>query len=101
MPDEIAVANIDMPKVSAPLPFATVAILAAVILPFLSTAAPATPNTPAMSPAVAEKLGCSNNLARFFLMAWDNLAPDVEIEKLDFISTAGVPAPFLIAITVE
>jgi hypothetical protein len=54
-----------------------------------------------MSPAVAEKLGCSNNLARFFLMAWDNLAPDVEIEKLDFISTAGGPALFLIAITVE
>lgn len=39
--------------------------------------------------------------ARIFKMTWDNLAPDLEIEKLDFVTTTSGPAPFLIAITVE
>jgi hypothetical protein len=39
--------------------------------------------------------------ARIFKMTWDNLAPDLEIEKLDFVTNTTGPAPFLIAITVE
>jgi hypothetical protein len=39
--------------------------------------------------------------ARIFKMTWENLAPDLEIDKLDFISAPGGAAPFLIAITLE
>jgi len=39
--------------------------------------------------------------ARIFKTTWDNLVPDLQIEKLDFISASGGVAPFLIAITVE
>jgi hypothetical protein len=38
---------------------------------------------------------------RLFLTTWTNVAPDVEIESLDYVSGMAVPAPFLIAITTE
>ena len=38
---------------------------------------------------------------RLFLTSWTNSAPEVEIQSLDFVSSMAVPAPFLIAITLE
>jgi hypothetical protein len=38
---------------------------------------------------------------RLFLTTWTNLVPDLEVESIDFVSAMGVPAPFLIAISVE
>ena len=38
---------------------------------------------------------------RLFLTTWTNVAPDVEIESIDYISGMEVPAPFLIAITAD
>jgi hypothetical protein len=38
---------------------------------------------------------------RLFLTLWNNVAPDVEIESIDYISSMAEPAPFLIAITAE
>ena len=38
---------------------------------------------------------------RLFLTTWTNVAPGLEIESIDFVSGMTVPAPFLIAITVE
>ncbi len=38
---------------------------------------------------------------RLFRTTWVNLVPDVEIESIDFISSTGNAAPFLVAITVE
>jgi hypothetical protein len=38
---------------------------------------------------------------RLFSTTWTNLAPDVEIESIDFVSSMGMPAPFLIAITAD
>jgi hypothetical protein len=38
---------------------------------------------------------------RLFMTTWTNVAPDVQIESIDFVSKMARPAPFLIAITVE
>jgi len=38
---------------------------------------------------------------RLFLTTWTNVAPALEIESIDFVSALGVPAPFLIAVSVE
>jgi hypothetical protein len=38
---------------------------------------------------------------RLFLTTWTNLVPDLEVESIDFVSAMGVPAPFLIAVSVE
>jgi hypothetical protein len=38
---------------------------------------------------------------RLFLTTWTNLAPDLEIDSLDFVSTLRNPAPFLIGITAD
>jgi hypothetical protein len=38
---------------------------------------------------------------RLFLTQWTNVAPDVEIESIDFISNMAEPAPFVIAISAE
>jgi hypothetical protein len=38
---------------------------------------------------------------RLFLSSWTNVAPDLEIESLDYVSRMATPAPFLIAITVD
>ncbi|SPE61475.1 conserved hypothetical protein [Verrucomicrobia bacterium] len=38
---------------------------------------------------------------RLFTTTWTNLAPDTEIESLDFASSVGDAAPFLVAITAE
>ena len=38
---------------------------------------------------------------RLFKTCWVNLAPDVEIESIDYVSAMLNPAPFLIAITAE
>ena len=38
---------------------------------------------------------------RLFLTTWTNTAPDVEITSIDFVSSMAMPAPFLIAISVE
>ena len=48
--------------------------------------------------AYTETMGRS---VRLFLTTWTNLAPDLEIENIDFVSALAVPAPFLIAISVE
>ncbi len=38
---------------------------------------------------------------RLFLTTWLNVAPGLEIESIDYVSSMAVPAPFLIAITAE
>ncbi len=38
---------------------------------------------------------------RLFKSTWVNLAPDAEIESIDFVSAMANPAPFLVAITAE
>jgi hypothetical protein len=38
---------------------------------------------------------------RLFLTTWANVAPGLEVESIDFISAMVVPAPFLIAVSVE
>jgi hypothetical protein len=38
---------------------------------------------------------------RLFLTTWTNLVPGLEVETIDFVSALGVPAPFLIAVSVE
>ena len=38
---------------------------------------------------------------RLFQTTWTNLAPDVEVESIDFVSSMAFPAPFLLAITLE
>lgn len=38
---------------------------------------------------------------RLFETTWTNLAPEAEVESIDFISSMGAPAPFLIAITAD
>ena len=38
---------------------------------------------------------------RLFLTSWTNLVPNVEIESVDFVSSVAIPAPFLIAITLD
>jgi hypothetical protein len=38
---------------------------------------------------------------RLFLTTWTNTTPEVPIESIDYVSSMSVPAPFLIAITVE
>jgi hypothetical protein len=43
----------------------------------------------------------SRNFIRLFSTTWVNLAPGVEIESIDFVSSMGMVAPFLIAITAE
>ena len=48
--------------------------------------------------AVSKSAGRS---IRLFLTTWTNTAPDLEIESLDYISSMALPAPFLIAISVE
>jgi hypothetical protein len=43
----------------------------------------------------------SHDLIRLFTTTWVNLVPGVEIESIDFVSSMGKVAPFLIAITVD
>jgi hypothetical protein len=38
---------------------------------------------------------------RLFLTTWTNVAPGLEIESIDYVSSMAVPAPFLIAVTVD
>jgi len=38
---------------------------------------------------------------RLFLTTWENIGPNQEIDRIDFVSAKGNPAPFLIAVTVE
>jgi hypothetical protein len=38
---------------------------------------------------------------RLFLTTWTNVAPDLEIDSIDFVSAMAVPAPFLIGLSVE
>jgi len=35
------------------------------------------------------------------MTSWTNVAPTVEIERIDFSSTLTGPAPFLVAITAD
>jgi hypothetical protein len=42
-----------------------------------------------------------NGSIRLFLTTWTNLAPTVQIRSIDYIATTNIPAPFLIAITVD
>ncbi len=48
--------------------------------------------------AVSRRAGGS---LRLFITTWPNLAPGVEIESIDFVSSMLVSAPFLLGITVE
>jgi hypothetical protein len=43
----------------------------------------------------------AHNFIRLFATTWVNIAPNVEIESIDFVSSMGQVAPFLIAITAE
>jgi hypothetical protein len=43
----------------------------------------------------------SHNFIRLFTTTWVNVAPSVEIESIDFVSSMGTVAPFLIAISTE
>ena len=43
----------------------------------------------------------SQNLLRLFTATWVNVVPGEEIESIDFVSSRGKVAPFLIAITAE
>jgi hypothetical protein len=43
----------------------------------------------------------SGQSIRLFLTTWANVAPGLEIESIDFVSGMAVPAPFLVAISVE
>jgi hypothetical protein len=43
----------------------------------------------------------SHNIIRLFTTTWVNVAPGVEIESIDFVSSMGNVAPFLIAISAE
>jgi len=43
----------------------------------------------------------AHNSIRLFTTTWVNVAPGVEIESLDFVSSANSAAPFLIAITAD
>lgn len=45
--------------------------------------------------------GESAQTIRLFLTTWVNVAPEVEIESIDYVSEMARPAPFLVAITVE
>jgi hypothetical protein len=38
---------------------------------------------------------------RLFMTTWENVAPDVPIDTIDFVSAMVTPAPFLVAITAE
>ena len=38
---------------------------------------------------------------RLFTTTWTNVAADVEIDSIDFISAMGAPAPFLVAVTAD
>jgi hypothetical protein len=38
---------------------------------------------------------------RLFKTTWTNIAPDVEIDSIDYVSAMGTAAPFLVAITTE
>lgn len=38
---------------------------------------------------------------RLFLTTWTNVVPEMEIESIDYVAGMAVPAPFLIAISVE
>ncbi len=48
--------------------------------------------------AVSKQAGGST---RLFLTTWTNLVPGVEIESLDYVSSMAMPAPFVVAITVD
>jgi hypothetical protein len=43
----------------------------------------------------------SHNFIRLFTTTWVNIVPGAEIESIDFVSSMGKVAPFLIAITAE
>jgi hypothetical protein len=45
--------------------------------------------------------GDADAAARLFETTWTNLAPDMEIESIDFVSSMAGPAPFLIAISAD
>jgi hypothetical protein len=42
-----------------------------------------------------------NHKLRLFLTTWENLAPGIEIDWIDYVSAMANPAPFLIAITAD
>jgi hypothetical protein len=43
----------------------------------------------------------SHNFIRLFTTTWVNVVPGVDIESIDFVSSMGKAAPFLIAITAD
>jgi hypothetical protein len=47
------------------------------------------------------KVAWSAGRARLFLTSWVNLLPDAEIESIDFVSSVGDAAPFLVAISAD
>jgi len=45
--------------------------------------------------------GKAKSYIRLFETTWTNVAPNIELESIDFVSTVSQPAPFLVAITLE
>jgi uncharacterized BrkB/YihY/UPF0761 family membrane protein len=43
----------------------------------------------------------AHSCIRLYTTTWVNVAPSVEIESIDFVSSMGTVAPFLIAISME
>ncbi len=58
------------------------------------------PGTGEAKPVWTEN-GDPKTAARLFLTSWVNLAPDLEIESVEFVSNRAGPAPFLVAVTSE
>src|SRR5262249_13337632 len=42
-----------------------------------------------------------NHHVRLFLTTWENILPQMEIDRIDYVSAMANPAPFLIAVTAE
>ena len=42
-----------------------------------------------------------NGSIRLFMTTWTNLAPAVEIKSIDYVASTNIPAPFLVAISVD
>jgi hypothetical protein len=57
--------------------------------------------TETAGPQIAWSGKADGQTVRLYKMTWANLAPDAVIAKMDFVSNATGPAPFLVAVTAE
>jgi hypothetical protein len=51
--------------------------------------------------AWTDQPGGERGAPRLFETTWTNLAPDLEVDSIDFVSSMAGPAPFLVAISAE